>query len=227
MKCVVIIPAAGSGVRFGSDTPKQYLSLRGRPVIVHTIERFLAHPDVDSIVVATSGDQIPRMHALLPDAHRDRVSVVGGGQTRAESVRKALTALPSAEVELVAVHDAVRPFFSRSTFDRLLEVAAQAGGAIPMLPIVETLHRVAESTIIGSEDRSSLMRAQTPQCFRLEVLVRAFRNFEDDTATDEAGMVARSGGIVRVVEGDIQNLKITTREDLELAEKNFEDWSSL
>jgi len=227
MKCVVIIPAAGSGVRFGGQIPKQYLLLRGRPLILHTIERFLAQPRVASVVVAAAADQFPHLEAMLSANQRESVSLVEGGATRAESVRNALVAAEQAGTALVAVHDAVRPFFSGSTFERLLDEASSEGGAISVLPIVETVHRVDDSRIVRTEDRSSLVRAQTPQCFRLEVLLRAFRNFEDDLATDEAGMVTRSGGVVSVVAGDRQNIKITTPDDLALAEKNFDEWSAM
>lgn len=228
MKCFVIIPAAGSGIRFGSATPKQFMQLHGRPLIAHAIDRFLAHQQVELVVVAVAPGQSPEMDSLLGPALRDRVTIVAGGTTRARSVRNALSSISSSpSAELIAVHDAVRPFFSNATFETLLREAATAGGAIPVLPIVETVHKVEESKIVRTEDRASLVRAQTPQCFRTEVLIRAFRSFEDDSASDEAALVVRSGGVVKVVEGDVHNIKITTPQDLELAEKNFEEWSRM
>jgi 2-C-methyl-D-erythritol 4-phosphate cytidylyltransferase len=221
MRCTVIIPAAGSGARFGADLPKQYLALRGRPVIAHTIERFLRESVVDRVIVCAAGEHLETVRALgLP-----RTEVVPGGASRRDSVRAGLEA--AGDAELVAVHDSVRPFFRSTTFHALLAAAAEFGAAIPVLPVSETIHRVLEGAIVETPERSELFAAQTPQCFRLallrDALDRAVR--EHYAATDEAGAAIRCGYAVRVIPGDVGNVKITQPDDLRAAEANFDSWS--
>ena len=214
MSVAVIIPAAGSGARFGGDIPKQFRMLGGKPILQRVVERFLLHERVGRIVVAVS-------EILLAEVKQtDRVRFVAGGATRQQSVANALAAV--GDEELVAVHDAVRPFFTYETFDALLDAAAQHGAAFPGLPVTDTIHVVRDETIVQTPERQLLFAAQTPQCFRTAILRDVLARAAGDDATDEAGLAARLGYAVRVVPGDAVNFKITRVEDLELAERMLE-----
>lgn len=216
---LVIIPAAGSGSRFGSELPKQFHQLGGKPVLQHVIERFLLDGTASRVVVAVSEQLLGGVK------NTDRVQFVAGGATRQESVARALTI--ATDEELVAVHDAVRPFFAIETFHAVLAAARESGAALPALPVTDTIHAVDGDAIRETLDRSTLVAAQTPQAFRTEilrdVLQRATR--EAVTGTDEAGLAARYGHTVRVVPGDPLNIKITRPEDLTLAETLYQKWS--
>jgi 2-C-methyl-D-erythritol 4-phosphate cytidylyltransferase len=219
---LVIIPAAGFGTRFGGEIPKQFLSLAGKPVLQHVVERFLAHPDVVRIVIPVAEQLLP---VVAQDAG-DRVLFVAGGGTRQESVTKGLRAAGEG-FDLVAVHDAVRPFFADTTFRKVLEAAAEFGAALPALPLPDTIHTIRGDEIDLTLDRSALVAAQTPQCFRYAVLRDVLDRAEKDeeSGTDEAGLAARYGAKVKVVPGDSMNFKITRPEDLALAETIYGRWS--
>lgn len=217
MHCTVIIPAAGIGTRFGSEIPKQYFEIGGVPILARTIDRFLRSGLTPRIIVATAeGD---RWWPEIRESRRwDGVETVRGGATRQESV---MAGLRKAGTEgLVAIHDAVRPYFRRVTFQKLLEAAEAEGAALPALPLRETIHRVENGTIVETVDRASLWGAQTPQCFRTELLAELMERawHESVVATDEASLVAHYDHPVRVIEGDPGNIKITTPEDIDLIE---------
>jgi 2-C-methyl-D-erythritol 4-phosphate cytidylyltransferase len=208
-RTLVIIPAAGSGTRFGGDLPKQYLLLGDRTILDRTIDCFLGSDLVDEVVVAVSSDRM--------QPPRERVRFVAGGATRQESVANALAA--SDGFELVAVHDAVRPFFPIEALPALLDAAREHGASLPALPVPDTVHVTRDGAIASTPDRAHLVAAQTPQCFRVEllrdVLARAERNGE--TGTDEAGLAARYGFTVKVLPGHPRNFKITRPDDLQWA----------
>lgn len=216
----VIIPAAGTGSRFGGHIPKQFQTLAGKPLIQHVIERFLVDENVVRVIV-------PVAEVLLANVkNSDRVTFVAGGATRQQSVIHGLA--EADEVELIAVHDAARPLFSTAMFHAVLQAARDAGAALPVVPVSDTIHvMTAEATVARTLDRSELGAAQTPQCFRAEllrdVLARAQR--ENLDGTDEAGLAARFGYTVKAVPGDPRNLKITVPEDLAIAESYLEQWS--
>lgn len=215
MSVAVIIPAAGSGSRFGGDIPKQFRMLGGKPILQRVVERFLVHERVGHIVVAVA-------EILLAEVKQtDRVRFVAGGATRQQSVANALAAVGDDE-ELVAVHDAVRPFFAYETFDALLAAAAEHGAAFPGLPVTDTIHVVRDESVIQTPERQLLFAAQTPQCFRTTVLRDILARAAGDDATDEAGLAARLGYAVRLVPGDAVNFKITRAEDLAMAERILE-----
>jgi len=216
MSCLVVIPAAGSGVRFGGELPKQFQPLLGRPVIEHTIERFCGIGEVDRIVVAVSAPFEAVIGGIIRANQWNRVEVVPGGETRQDSVLSAMTASVRPKDRFVAIHDSVRPVFRTETFLAVLDAAKECGAALPVLRPRDTIHRVARGYVLETLNRSELAAAQTPQCFAIDVLMplleRASR--EGLVFTDEAGLVARFGHRVRVIEGDETNLKITTRDDL-------------
>jgi 2-C-methyl-D-erythritol 4-phosphate cytidylyltransferase len=221
LSVLVIIPAAGSGSRFGGPVPKQFQPLAGKPLVQYVVERFLM-TDVARIVVA-----IPE--ALLTTVKQtpaDRVQFVGGGETRQQSVIRAMAAAGS-DYDVVAVHDAVRPFFRIDTLGSLIDAARQHGAALPALPITDTIHATRDGRLSATVDRSNLVAAQTPQCFRFDILRDALARAEREKfdATDEAGLAAHYGYEVHIVPGDPFNIKITRPEDLALAEAHFEEWS--
>jgi len=222
LSVLVIIPAAGSGSRFGGPIPKQFQPLGGKPLVQFVVERFLLSGIADRIVV-------PVAEALLTvvnQAPQDRVQFVAGGDTRQQSVTKGLEAA-GGEFEIVGVHDAVRPFFRTETFRALVDAARQYGAAVPALPVSDTIHVSRDGHLAATVDRSNLVAAQTPQCFRLEVLRDALARAAQDRfdATDEAGLAAHYGYDVRVVPGDPHNIKITRPDDFDLAEQHFDEWS--
>jgi 2-C-methyl-D-erythritol 4-phosphate cytidylyltransferase len=227
MQCLVIIPAAGSGSRFGGTVPKQYLPLRGKPVLQHTIERFLTEPCVARIVVCVANSYLDQLGAMREANDWKNVTVVEGGASRQQSVHKGLVAVERDPRALVAVHDAVRPFVRSNTFQTVLRAADEYGAAIPVAHLNDTIHRVRDGFITETPDRSEWFAAQTPQCFRIAILRRAL----DEAArlrlelTDEASAVSRTGVAVRVVPGDPLNFKITREDDLRIAESNFDQWS--
>jgi 2-C-methyl-D-erythritol 4-phosphate cytidylyltransferase len=223
MSVLVIIPAAGSGTRFGTAIPKQFQPLAGKPLVQYVVERFLLSGLVEKIVVAVSDPLL----ATVKQAPGDRVQFVAGGETRQQSVIAALNAAGT-EFDVVAVHDAVRPFFRIRTFEALLDAARESGAALPALPITDTIHVTRDGKLSATVDRSNLVAAQTPQVFRYDVLRDALDQAmrEPFDGTDEAGIAARYGYDVRVIPGDPFNIKITRPEDLAMAEAHFEEWSA-
>jgi len=217
---VVIVPAAGAGSRFGSGIPKQFQQLAGKPLVQHVIERFLLDEHVSRVVV-------PVAEVLLASVkNSERVSFVAGGATRQESVIRGLA--EADEAELIAVHDAARPLFSPAIFHAVIAAAREVGAALPVIPVNDTIHVMKDdATVAETLDRAMLGAAQTPQCFRAEilrdVLERAQR--EGIHGTDEAGLAVRFGYTVKGIPGDPRNLKITVPEDLELAESYLRQWS--
>jgi 2-C-methyl-D-erythritol 4-phosphate cytidylyltransferase len=216
---VVIVPAAGSGSRFGGQIPKQFQQLAGKPIVQHVIERFLLDDSVLRVVV-------PVAQALLGGiANSERVIFVAGGETRQDSVRRGLEEADDAAI--VAVHDAVRPLFSVEMFHNVVAAAREHGAALPIVPVSDTIHVMTDDARVERTlDRTMLGAAQTPQCFRLdllrEVTERAAREGID--GTDEAGLAARFGHRVQGVAGDPRNLKITLPEDLFIAESYLQQW---
>lgn len=215
----VIIPAGGVGSRLGRRTPKQFLSLGGRSILAATVAEFARHRAVAWIVVAAPLPHVARTRRVVSDAgRRVALAVVAGGDTRQESVRLGLDAVPAA-AELIVVHDAVRPFVTRALLDGVIAAARSTGAAICALPIAETVKRVREGLVEATLDRSALWAVQTPQAFRAALLREAHDKAVRDGArgTDDAMLVERLGHPVRVVPGLASNVKITTPEDLRRA----------
>jgi len=222
MKCFVVVPAAGSGSRFGGEVPKQFVSLAGRPIIAHTLARLESFESVSSIVVAAAPDQVERLSLILGEAALSKCRVVEGGESRAESVVRGLNALNDAAGDsIVAIHDAVRPFVSKELFERLIEALDVSDGSFPGLPPTDTIHMVDHGLVVESPERDRLSGAQTPQCFRLDVVRRAMEGLLRSGAhpTDEVSAVVRLGYKVAVVPGESENFKITRPEDLVRAER--------
>lgn len=212
-KTALLIVAAGRGTRLGSEIPKQYLKLAGKPVLRHALDRFLAHGAIGPVRVVIDPDH----QALYDEAVSglDLAPPVSGGAERGQSVLNGLRALGEEAPEHVLVHDAARPFVSGAVIDRVLDALEEVPGAIPGLPIADTLKRAGGlgSEITGTEDRSTLFRAQTPQGFHFNTLLEAHEKTAK-LATDDAALLEELGLAVRLVEGAEQLFKITTEDDL-------------
>lgn len=220
MKASAIIVAAGSGTRLGFGEPKAFVKLRGRAMLSYSLAAIAQVRHLHEAVIAVPAgmeaavrDECARAGLALP------VKITAGGTQRQDSVRIAL-ALTSAESEVVAVHDAARPFADPALFERCIEAAARAGGAIAAIPVADTLKRVASGTIEATVPRLGLFQAQTPQAFQRKLLVAAHERAvrEKIVATDDADLVEQIGGAVEIVEASAINLKITTKADLAIAE---------
>jgi 2-C-methyl-D-erythritol 4-phosphate cytidylyltransferase len=231
MRAAAIIPAAGLGTRMGrpgaekgipeksGTSRKQFMLLEGSPILVHTIRKFLASPAVNEIIVALRGedmdwfrDQLRRENPTKP------VRLVVGGEHRQESVRNGLAHV-SADMELVAVHDAVRPFVSVELIEKVIAAAAATGAAILGIPPVDTVKQVHRTLIRSTLPRDRIVLAQTPQVFQVDLLRRAYEQAEKDgfIGTDEASLVEHLDVEVTVVLGSDRNIKITKPTDMALA----------
>jgi len=215
MKTVAIIVAAGSGSRFKSDTPKQFLEINGKPVIVHTLELFQAAPSVDKIVLVLSERRMGNVDSsLFPKLE----SVVAGGSTRAESVWNGLNAVGE-DIDMVAVHDGARPLVTVDEIERTIAKANETGAACLVAPVTDTIKSVRSGEIAATLDRDKLRRAVTPQVFKREVLRKAFEKADlNESVTDDCFLVEKLGYPIAIVEGNSRNIKITHPEDLILAE---------
>ncbi len=235
MKVVVIIPAAGLGTRMApvSDAKgrkpaptKQFSELGGTPILIHTLRKFAASPEVSEIYVALRTNEIEDFRARLAggDLSRKKIELVEGGENRQQSVANAMAAVSAAPDDIVLVHDAVRPFVTQEIIHAVIAAAKRHGAAIAGMPAVDTIkqvERTAEGAVITSTvSRERVVMAQTPQGFRYAVLKKAFADASADgfVGTDESSLVERSGHEVVVVMGSPRNIKITTPADMELAE---------
>jgi 2-C-methyl-D-erythritol 4-phosphate cytidylyltransferase len=225
MQVFAILPAAGLGTRMAGPQPKQFLTLDGVPILVHSLRAFASVERITAIYVAVRKPEIERVQAQIAEyGFAGRVQVVEGGDKRQESVANALAVLPAEPDDIVLVHDAVRPLIDAATIDRTIDAVVQFGAAIVGLPAVDTIkqvERTAHGALITSTiPREFVVLAQTPQGFRFELLQRAFAESTADgfVGTDEASVVERAGFPVAVVHGSQVNLKITQAGDLELAE---------
>jgi 2-C-methyl-D-erythritol 4-phosphate cytidylyltransferase len=241
VKVAVILPAAGLGTRMqripsSSETSgtsrKQFMLLEGAPILVHTIRKFVASPLVTDIVVSVREEEIEQVEAMLEREGRGLLGalrVVAGGNSRQESVERGFEALPP-DTDIVAVHDAVRPFIDLDTIRRVIEEAALTGAAIVGIVPVDTVKQVSGAQAGGAKVRATISRerlilAQTPQVFRYEILRRAFEAARRDnfSGTDESSLVERlDSAEISVVLGSDRNIKITRAGDMDLARLFFE-----
>lgn len=224
MKVSVILPAAGLGTRMGREksgiSRKQFMLLDGAPILIHTIRKFLQCNSVSEIVVALRAEDLDWARGLVLQEHPVKtVRFVEGGESRQQSVENALATL-SADTDLVAVHDAVRPFIEPSLVEQVIAEAAVSGAAIVGIVPVDTVKRVHKNKIRTTLPREHLVLAQTPQVFRFDLLKKAFEMARADsfTGTDESSLVERLEEVeVSVVQGSDRNIKITKPTDMELA----------
>ncbi|HJU31728.1 MAG TPA: bifunctional 2-C-methyl-D-erythritol 4-phosphate cytidylyltransferase/2-C-methyl-D-erythritol 2,4-cyclodiphosphate synthase [Hyphomicrobiaceae bacterium] len=224
METAALIVAAGKGTRAAGSLPKQYALVGGVPVLARTLKAFLDHASVDLVqVVIAAGDEPLYAAATRALASAKLIEPVTGGATRQISVRHGLVGLAPRAPDRVLIHDAARPFVTADVIDRVLAALAQGPGAVAAIPLDDTLKRSgADGRIAGTVDRSGLWRAQTPQGFRFADILAAHRRAEAagrDDMTDDAGVAEWAGLPVALVPGDPANTKLTTAEDMAMAQR--------
>jgi 2-C-methyl-D-erythritol 4-phosphate cytidylyltransferase len=219
MSVWAVLAAAGSGERLGIDRPKAFAALGGRPLLATSIERLDASDWIDGIVVAAPPEWEEPSILVAEEVSAGKVgSTVTGGATRAESVRAAVAAVPD-EAAVIVVHDAARPFVSDEVLERVLAPLGEGWeGAVPAVPLADTIKRVRGDEVTETLDRAELVAAQTPQAFRADVLRTALGG-DVAGATDCAALVEAANGRVKVVPGDALLFKVTSEADLALAER--------
>lgn len=213
----VIIVAGGSGSRMGSELPKQFLNLRGKPILMRTIEAFFALTPKPAIILVLPASQIS-LWSKLCEEHQFNVElkVVAGGNTRFQSVRNGLSQIP-ADDSLVAIHDGVRPLVSAEVIQRCYELAAKKGNAIPVVKPVESV-RIDDGQGSKGFDRDKVLLVQTPQVFSSNLIKECYSIAEQPSFTDDASVAEFCGVTIHTTEGNRENIKITTPTDLILAE---------
>lgn len=227
MRVSVILPAAGLGTRMGRISPeksgvsrKQFMLLEGAPILIHTIRKFDACPSVSEVVVALRPDDMEWVREMIASEWLSRpLRFVAGGDSRQQSVENALASLDDS-IDLVAVHDAVRPFVEIDAIESVIREAAECGAAIIGVVPVDTVKRVHKNKVRATLPREHLILTQTPQVFQYALLKRAFEKAAEDgfVGTDEASLVERMEEVeVSVVQGSDRNIKITKPGDMELA----------
>ncbi len=218
--CAALVLAGGSGVRFGGDTPKQYLPLGGRAVLRRAAGAFASHGDVDAVRVVIRGDDRALYDAAF--AGLDILEPVSGGASRQESARLGLESLDRLDPEFVLIHDGARPFVPATLIDDTIAALADVPAAVPALALGDTLKRADETGMVsGTVDRAGLWRAQTPQGFRYRDIRAAHAAARDAELTDDAAVAEQAGLPVRLVAGSADNIKITTAEDMAGAERQL------
>jgi 2-C-methyl-D-erythritol 4-phosphate cytidylyltransferase len=225
-RVATILPAAGLGTRMGAETPKQFLELDGVPLVIFSLRRLAACPEISEFLIATLAEEEAALKERVAHEKIGRpVRVVRGGGTRQESVGNALAQV-GGDVEIVLVHDAVRPLVTREQTERAIAAAREHGAAIVGIPALDTVKEVKRTSLPGdvalitaTVPRERIVLAQTPQVFRAQLLRDAYTQATRDgiSASDEAGLVENFGHDVYVVAGSPRNLKITRPGDMELA----------
>jgi 2-C-methyl-D-erythritol 4-phosphate cytidylyltransferase len=221
---IAIVAAAGSGSRFGSELPKQFQLLGGKPMIVHSLEFFEKQGLVDEIVLVVSQDYLVYTSQAIVDRyalHKVR-KITAGGETRQESVLAGLSACP-AGIDLVAIHDAARPFLADDLFRQVMAKGAENGAAILAVPASESLKMAKDGFVSRTIKRDSIWIAQTPQVFRFESIVEAHQRAEaaHNKASDDSELYEQYCGPVAIVQGSYKNIKITSPGDFVQAQEIF------
>jgi 2-C-methyl-D-erythritol 4-phosphate cytidylyltransferase len=215
MKKFALIVAGGSGTRMGTDIPKQFLELNGKPILMHTMERFAGYDPAIEITLVLPNAQFDYWRELCRK-HRFHLShhLVGGGNSRFQSVKNGLDSLPSEGI--VFIHDGVRPLVSEATIRNCEHTTLEKGNALPVIPVIESIRQL---TFEGSQhaDRNQYRLVQTPQTFTLELIKKAFGQEESPLFTDDASVCEAMGEHIHLVDGNPENIKITQPSDLKIA----------
>lgn len=223
-KVVAIVPAAGIGSRFGGSVRKTFVELKGIPLLVHTLRRLSEVASISDIIPVLRADDIDAGQKLIVQYKIDKVrQIVSGGAERQDSINNAVKLIEGECI--VLIHDGARPIISEKLVAALLKNLEGFDGVIPGLPVKETLKQVdADGMVVSTVDREKFRSIQTPQAFASGVIKRAYKKAYADGfyGTDDAALVERAGGRVKIIQGDPFNIKITTQEDLELAEMLIE-----
>ena len=214
----IIIVAGGKGLRMGSDIPKQFLPIGGKPVLMRTLERFRAYSSALHIILVLPEAQQDYWQQLCEEYHFDvEHQIANGGQTRFHSVQNGLALVPDDAEGVVGVHDGVRPFPSIEVIRNCYETARTAKAVIPVIPVVETVRHLEGDKSV-TVPRGDYRLVQTPQTFDIQLLKAANRQPYNDGFTDDASVVESYGHAITLVEGNRENIKITTPYDLKIAE---------
>lgn len=219
MRRYVIIVAGGKGLRMGGDIPKQFLPIGGRPVLMRTVDIFRSvYPDIEVVLVLPKAQQDYWAELCRTYNFTTPVTVADGGETRFHSVLSGLRSLPSDESAVVGVHDGVRPFVSAETIRRCYETASEGKAVVPTTAVVETLRHILPDGTSVTRPRNEYRLVQTPQTFPLAMLQEAYEQTYRDAFTDDASVVEAMGIGITMIEGNRENIKLTTPADISLAE---------
>lgn len=211
MKYAVIIAAGGQGRRFGVKEGKQLFEIDGQPMIIKTIKQFIGQ--VDQIIVVFDADSIDILKNRLAESSLVVDKIIAGGQERYDSVIKGLSAV-SEDIDSVLIHDGARPNVSAELVVRCKKALLEHSAVVPVIPVCDTIKVVKNNLVVETPPRSSLFAVQTPQCFKKELIVKAYSSVELAGCTDDAMLVERCGEQVFTIEGEVANIKITTKDDL-------------
>lgn len=219
--CAAVIVAAGKGKRMGTEISKQFLPLRGKEILAHTVEKFEHAENIRDIVLVTGQDSLQDVQDMAQEYGWQKIiSVVAGGKERQDSVWNGLLAI-SEDTEIVLIHDGVRPFVTEDILNLSIETAVEMGGCVAGVPAKDTIKVCnSENISVDTPDRSTLWQIQTPQTFQKERIVKAYKQAKDAgfIGTDDASLAEYGGYPVKVIMGSYRNIKITTQEDLLIGE---------
>ncbi len=213
----VVIVAGGTGVRMNHEVPKQFLKIAGKPVIVHAIEKFLTYDKTVNVILVCHADYMKHLNFLLSEYFpKNTFKLTNGGATRFQSVKNGLELISDTK-GVVAIHDAARPFVSIATIKNCFETASQKGNAVPVIQINDSLRQISNQKN-NSVNRNEFKIVQTPQCFKINLIKKAFEQAYNTSFTDDATVAEQMGMEINLVEGNSENIKITTPADLKIAE---------
>jgi 2-C-methyl-D-erythritol 4-phosphate cytidylyltransferase len=222
MKVTTIIVAAGKSKRIQDKVPKQFIDIGGKPVLSHTLESFEKCEEIDEILLVVAEGWLTYCSAEVVDKYgfKKVKKVISGGERRQDSVYKGLLAVPG-DTSIVVIHDGVRPLIKTSKIAKTIESCRECKAVILAVRVKETVKRVEDGSVVTTLSRERLWSAQTPQTFDYKILLDAYEKAESDgfVGTDDASLVERMGVEVKILEGDYDNIKITTLEDLVLVEE--------
>lgn len=222
MSVIVLIPAAGFGRRMGGTVSKQYLSLNGHPILAHTVALFDSHPRVDHIYIIAPENQrdFCQRDCIEPYNFKKVRDIIIGGAQRQDSVRNGVVACGGSSGDTIIIHDGVRPLYDGAHLDVVLDEVERSGSCVVGVPVKDTIKRVQEGCIVETPPRAELWAAQTPQAFRYQLISAAHHEAQQQgyCGTDDASLLEWQGKTVTMVEGSYRNIKITTPEDLHIAE---------
>jgi len=221
MNVKVIVPVAGKGKRFGGEIPKQFYKITGQPIIFHTVKNLITSPLISGGVIIcgeNDRDQIQEILNPIPEFPK-KFKIIFGGEKRQDSVYKGFMEIEG-DTDFVLIHDGARPFVSHELIESCVQEAQKFDACIAAIPVNDTIKKVENGIINETVDRSELYQAQTPQVFKYDILKESFKKskIENCYFTDEAALVENTGFTVHIVQGDFKNIKITTHDDLVIAE---------
>ena len=217
MNSYLVLVAGGKGLRMGGDVPKQFIPIDGKPILMHTIEAFRGALEGIKIVLVLPAEQQDYWRKLCEEHNFHSPELIAnGGETRFHSVRNGLALLPDDKDAVVGVHDGVRPFVSKETIHRCYNAAAEGKAVVPVVPVVETIRQILPDGKSVTRQRDEYRLVQTPQTFPLDLLTEAYRQPFHEAFTDDASVVEALGREITMVDGNRENIKITTPSDLKV-----------